>query len=856
MSGVILATALGAFGTTAAATVGTGAIVSAGIGAGTTLYGGAKSFSNANKARKRGQAAEEAARKSVDEARKKIDINRMEQLSISKEPYELMRDALLTQGATGLQAGVEGETRGAAATAGRLQMAQNLQQGQVRGEMGQRMDEINKLVAQEDARIDQQLAGIAMQEAAGAQQAIRDAEEDRAAYLTQGVGTLGSIAQGLSTSYAEGNFGRIKAKGLAAESENVGELLAGLDAFGMPTAREQNQLERQGQRDLNDIQRAQAQAAIDPAFGGPVIPQDRTTAFSPLGTSARPDQYAAPGQAVSPQQTERMLMAQRRLGQQEARDIQRAIRRNPELLRAQSDPYDPFGGGNFTPPTSDNATQGEARASVAPAGLGAIQPRQVVGSQTPTAQLQGGRRRVSAAPFVGDGSFYNEKGRNEQESTEDLVNILKEVEGLTDAEVEIARDRFVTGQDGSVSFQMPPRELQNEYFNREPQASGARASVAPAGVGGPVAPAPAPERRPVEARTSVVASNRNTARSKMEANIRRTSGLEGADLVNAMESIETNQGEDGKWTATYTPPAAANEGSRAQVQSAGEPTMARELLDKLAAEGQEPIATPNPTSKEIESVNTEALEKAAEVGPAAEEVVRSATEGVTSSNPLPIAMQWLNVREPNYKEYDPAKGDSVYVKTPTITPEGQKLLTEVWAGVGQTEAGQKSYIKQEQAWCAGFVNMVLADSNLTASLIGKNQKGRADMYMSAKFGENIFTNESIKRSNLHQDLKGQPEKYGFPKVKGSVKDAKMGDVVIINRLNGKRPDTRHVGFFAGYDKDGNMKVLGGNQGDEVNITVYNSSDVIGIRRVNQPDLTDKQLESVSKIVTRKEGGTR
>ena len=205
MSGVILATAIGS-GVTAAG--GVGAVVAAGVGAGTTLYGGAKSFSNANKARKRGQAAEEAARKSVDEARKKIDINRMEQLSISKEPYELMRDALLTQGATGMQAGVEGETRGAAATAGRLQMAQNLRQGQVRGEMGQRMDEINKLVAQEDKRIDQQLAGIAMQEAEGAQQAIRDAEEDRAAYLTQGVGTLGSIAEGLSTSYAEGNFGK------------------------------------------------------------------------------------------------------------------------------------------------------------------------------------------------------------------------------------------------------------------------------------------------------------------------------------------------------------------------------------------------------------------------------------------------------------------------------------------------------------------------------------------------------------------------------------------------------------------------------------------------------------------------
>ena len=65
MSGIILATGLGAFGATAAATVGTGAMIAAGVGAGTTLYGGAKSFSNANKARKRGQAAEEAGRKSV-----------------------------------------------------------------------------------------------------------------------------------------------------------------------------------------------------------------------------------------------------------------------------------------------------------------------------------------------------------------------------------------------------------------------------------------------------------------------------------------------------------------------------------------------------------------------------------------------------------------------------------------------------------------------------------------------------------------------------------------------------------------------------------------------------------------------
>jgi hypothetical protein len=203
MSGVILATAIG--GTA----VGTGALVAAGIGAGTTLYGGAKSFSDANKARKRGEAAQRDLLKSMEEAKRRIDVNAYEQLSIPKEPFELMREASLVQGATGMQAGVEGETRGAAATAGRIQMAQQAQQAGIRSAMGEQMMAIDKLVAQDDARIQQQLAGIAMEEAAGAQAAIRDAEEDRAAYIEQGVGTLGSIAEGLSSAYAEGNFGKI-----------------------------------------------------------------------------------------------------------------------------------------------------------------------------------------------------------------------------------------------------------------------------------------------------------------------------------------------------------------------------------------------------------------------------------------------------------------------------------------------------------------------------------------------------------------------------------------------------------------------------------------------------------------------
>ena len=726
MSGVILATAIG--GTA----VSTGALVAAGIGAGTTLYGGAKSFSDASKARKRGEAAKRAANKAIGEAKRRVDVNAYEQLSIAKEPYELMRDALLTQGATGLQAGVEGETRGAAATAGRIQMAQNQQQAGIRAQQAQQMDELNRLVADEDLRRQQQLAGIAMEESAGAEAAIRDAEEDRAAYITQGVGTLGKIAEGLSSSYAAGDFGRIKARGLAAESENVDELLAGLDAFGMPTARQQRQADRAAQRaqagnmvdfpqplsrreerqinrTANDIQRAQAQAAIDPAFGGPVIPQDRTfnPNFTALGSSARPDQYTPPGRTLTPREYERMLMEQRGLSR-------RDVRRNPGILQYQPgglgtsgplDPFDPFGAG-FTPPSPVNATRGEASASVAPAG-----------------------------------------------------------------------------------------------------------------VGGPVAPAPAPERRPVEARSSITSNDRETARRRMEANIESTSGLTGAELVKAKEGIKVTEGDDGKFTATYTPPARE---SRAQVQSAGQSTVARELLDQLAGKESQEVVAPDPTPKQVEEVTTKSVESAASVGPATEEVVRQVTEDTTPGNPLPIAMQWLGVNE--------------------LDPEGVELRSTLWSTI-HGKADTTAMVDDNWAWCAAFVNHTLVEAGAdTLETDDKYNKGRAKAYET--FGQ------SVKGSNT----------------KDMLSNAKEGDIVVKKKMvaeldkngkpTGKMKVQYHVGFFSGYDaENGTVNLLGGNQQDEVNITAYPIEQVTAVRRIRTEDLSPEDKEAMSKIMIKQEGAT-
>jgi hypothetical protein len=58
--------------------------------------------------------------KHLKKLKTKLEVNYLEGLSIAKEPYELEREALLQAGASALQAGVEGETRGAAAVAGQV----------------------------------------------------------------------------------------------------------------------------------------------------------------------------------------------------------------------------------------------------------------------------------------------------------------------------------------------------------------------------------------------------------------------------------------------------------------------------------------------------------------------------------------------------------------------------------------------------------------------------------------------------------------------------------------------------------------------------------------------------------------
>lgn len=155
------------------------------------------SFIQAGKQKKSQREAEAKAAEAMAEAKKKLEVNYAKNLSIQKEPYELAREAITSMGAQNIQAGVESD-RGAETTAGKVQMAQNLAQADVRGAMGQELTDINKQIINEDSRLRDLGVQLDLGEAEGAQLAARDAEEARAAAITEGMQGLSStLSQGL-----------------------------------------------------------------------------------------------------------------------------------------------------------------------------------------------------------------------------------------------------------------------------------------------------------------------------------------------------------------------------------------------------------------------------------------------------------------------------------------------------------------------------------------------------------------------------------------------------------------------------------------------------------------------------------
>lgn len=164
------------------------------IGTGVGLAGSIMSFSQAKKQREMQQEVQRQADKAFQEAQDKLAVNYLEGLSIAKEPYELEREALLQAGASALQAGVEGETRGAAAVAGQALMAQQAGAAQQRAAMSREMQQLQQLAAQEESRLQGARVELDLGKAKGFQAQLADLRANEAASRLSGVEALGQTS--------------------------------------------------------------------------------------------------------------------------------------------------------------------------------------------------------------------------------------------------------------------------------------------------------------------------------------------------------------------------------------------------------------------------------------------------------------------------------------------------------------------------------------------------------------------------------------------------------------------------------------------------------------------------------------
>lgn len=160
------------------------------LSAGTT----AMSFIQAGEQKDKQRAAEAAAQAAMNEAKKKLSINFTDELAVNKEPYELQREAMLSQGAQAIQAGQESD-RGSAVTAGKVQMAQNEAQAGIRTEMGKEMTDIQNKQVQESSRLRDLGVQLDLGEVEGQQMMAANAEEAASAATQQGIQGIASTAQ-------------------------------------------------------------------------------------------------------------------------------------------------------------------------------------------------------------------------------------------------------------------------------------------------------------------------------------------------------------------------------------------------------------------------------------------------------------------------------------------------------------------------------------------------------------------------------------------------------------------------------------------------------------------------------------
>jgi len=132
-------------------------VTAAVLGIATSGATAVQSFVNAKKARGEASDAETAAKKFMDEARAKAEIDYFAGLALPMDSYEAKFEGNLAADQQAVQALQEGDSRNLAAGVGRIGAQQNLEAETTRIAMGEEIKDFNKMKATSKEDINQQL---------------------------------------------------------------------------------------------------------------------------------------------------------------------------------------------------------------------------------------------------------------------------------------------------------------------------------------------------------------------------------------------------------------------------------------------------------------------------------------------------------------------------------------------------------------------------------------------------------------------------------------------------------------------------------------------------------------------------
>jgi hypothetical protein len=171
--------------------IGTAGIVAISTSLASAGASGAQAAIASESAKRAKKDSEDAFKRAMNE----LTANKFAGLSLPKEAYEREREAMLSSGAQAISQAAEGEGRGVAAAAGRVQMAQQEGQRQIAGAMGEELMKLEGLTAQEEARLSGARANLELAQAEGAQAAAAQFGAQKDAALTGAFSSLANAGQ-------------------------------------------------------------------------------------------------------------------------------------------------------------------------------------------------------------------------------------------------------------------------------------------------------------------------------------------------------------------------------------------------------------------------------------------------------------------------------------------------------------------------------------------------------------------------------------------------------------------------------------------------------------------------------------